>query len=530
MRLIRYNIELIEPLLVRSDSGDPNSAVSHCYIPGSIIRGALIECWRRQKEFLISDPDVRSLFFSDMTCFLNAYPVHPNYGRCLPAPLTLYVPKDGNQEQEVYDIAVTDQSESDGTVPFSPGFVSFANDEQIFIRNVERGINVHIARPKLHGTPTKDDGAVFQIESLKEGQVFQAIILAEQERDIENLIDLLPRMVQIGSSKGGGYGRIAIERADVRIDNASPEMESKRQEFEFNNIILTLSSHAIFRNSDGITARSASDVERFLSEEIGEPVEISRAFARVAVASGFNRKWRLPLSQEYCLIAGSVFVIDSLTDSGRARLEILALTGLGERRNEGFGRFCINMHGHSCYSKREDEFKKPTHKVNITETSLAYANTQLVVDRLARKQWQQQLQERIRKIDIGGAHQASKSQINGLRNLIEDLIHKKLSAQESAQRLRHHIESMQSRQVSRNQMERVKIERKPLVEWLESRCDEMESVATARGSAMSFNTSIELGGIKPSMSSSAKHEFELKLLHGVVMRLSQGKDRENLYV
>ena len=42
---LSYQITLEEPALLTSLSGDPNSAVSLSYLPGSVLRGAAVAAW-----------------------------------------------------------------------------------------------------------------------------------------------------------------------------------------------------------------------------------------------------------------------------------------------------------------------------------------------------------------------------------------------------------------------------------------------------------------------------------------------------
>ena len=43
MNCIRYRITLSEPALLTSLEGDPNESISFNYIPGSVLRGLLLE-------------------------------------------------------------------------------------------------------------------------------------------------------------------------------------------------------------------------------------------------------------------------------------------------------------------------------------------------------------------------------------------------------------------------------------------------------------------------------------------------------
>ena len=47
MRAIPYRITLQEPLLAKRIAGDPNSGVSYPYVPGSVVRGAVVSAYRQ---------------------------------------------------------------------------------------------------------------------------------------------------------------------------------------------------------------------------------------------------------------------------------------------------------------------------------------------------------------------------------------------------------------------------------------------------------------------------------------------------
>lgn len=50
MKTIHYQITLEEPVLVTALEGDPNTATSFSYLPGSVLRGAIIGRYMRQKQ------------------------------------------------------------------------------------------------------------------------------------------------------------------------------------------------------------------------------------------------------------------------------------------------------------------------------------------------------------------------------------------------------------------------------------------------------------------------------------------------
>ncbi|MEL6528118.1 MAG: hypothetical protein AAFQ07_20640, partial [Chloroflexota bacterium] len=90
MRAITFRIHLNEPAIFAALEGDPNSAVSHKFIPGSAIRGLIISLYLKQPihegDFATNQDTVRC-FLSSATRYLNAYPVI-NDQRSLPVPAT----------------------------------------------------------------------------------------------------------------------------------------------------------------------------------------------------------------------------------------------------------------------------------------------------------------------------------------------------------------------------------------------------------------------------------------------------------
>jgi len=68
MKIIPYRVTLLEPLLATRIAGDPNSGVSYPYVPGSLVRGAAVAAYMREKAIAALDAgaeDVRRLFSMD---------------------------------------------------------------------------------------------------------------------------------------------------------------------------------------------------------------------------------------------------------------------------------------------------------------------------------------------------------------------------------------------------------------------------------------------------------------------------------
>src|SRR5215208_2297795 len=87
-----YTLLLLEPVLANSLSGDPNTARSLPFLPGAVMRGAVIQAYLEKnnlRELDILDDKTRRLFFSDHTRYLHVYPAdYQTWARTLPVPLS----------------------------------------------------------------------------------------------------------------------------------------------------------------------------------------------------------------------------------------------------------------------------------------------------------------------------------------------------------------------------------------------------------------------------------------------------------
>src|SRR5205807_585423 len=87
MTIITYRVTLLEPTLVTSLQGDPNSGVAFDYLPGSVLRGAFIGKYLGSKSADTGKNTLRRLFFDGTTRYLNGYPLDVYHHPSTPTPL-----------------------------------------------------------------------------------------------------------------------------------------------------------------------------------------------------------------------------------------------------------------------------------------------------------------------------------------------------------------------------------------------------------------------------------------------------------
>src|SRR5579864_1254169 len=126
MRVIKYRVELLEPTLVTSLEGDPNSVVAYDYLPGSALRGIFMSKYRDSRSTDASDDTARRLFFDGTTRYLNGYPLDAYNQPGWPVPLSWQHVK--GKEEKIFDFAVEAQHDDQRWQPVSKPFYTLSSE------------------------------------------------------------------------------------------------------------------------------------------------------------------------------------------------------------------------------------------------------------------------------------------------------------------------------------------------------------------------------------------------------------------
>lgn len=441
MKIVTYRITLLEPALVTSLEGDPNSAVAHDYLPGSVLRGVIIGLHMRkanQKELKLTDSAVRRRFFDGSVRFLNAYLVMEGQ-RSLPAPRSWEQDKhaEGEESYTITDRALSapppDNEERTHSKP--PGKPKSLGGEfcktnegtnTVYVVKPQHIINVHTERNRKKGRSLGEgQGTIYRYDALASEQVFEAMILCDQDEDAKFFVNLFKEYPEItlGGARSAGYGRARLSH--IRSEHARREVIAS-DPIDTNRFTLTLLSDVILRDTNGQYMPDADTFCQVIVKHFGlhtDQVTVRQVFKSEGLVGGFNRKWGLPLPQMPTLTMGSVFV---LTFSGLDADQINALpdhrdrlewSGVGERRAEGFGRIVVDW-------QRYDSLTR----INVVRiavekpTTLNPASAQLwdlMKGRIQRQHSDQQILEEANKVSLDPVRTLPpKTQINRLRQIV----------------------------------------------------------------------------------------------------------------
>lgn len=376
MKAITFLLHTQQPILATSFQGDPNSDVSYSYIPGSMIRGALISRYLKRHpelpEDILSDEKVnetvKRLFFDGSTRYLNAY-LFSGKERTLPVPLSWYkqkgdeLPKPDERDMPIYDLSQIDPNRLPENLS-SPKLVNekfcTVDGHAVVLYSEKRRMNIHNLRDRKKGrsVPTRRDlttrqviqkgeGEIFQYEALDAGQTFQGVILCEQ-MELETIQGLLkPPDIWLGGSKSAGYGHAKLEIQPPKDDWTEVGIKLHNRAAR-EHLTITLLSETILRNDSGQHVADPSLVKQAIEEKIEDKLNVKLQlpepigiYASSTLIGGFNHKWGLPLPQVPALSAGSVFVFHN-TQLTPDQSSVLEAEGIGERRVDGFGRVVVN--------------------------------------------------------------------------------------------------------------------------------------------------------------------------------------------
>ncbi|XWX04053.1 RAMP superfamily CRISPR-associated protein [Aggregatilineales bacterium SYSU G02658] len=455
MKRIRVTIDLEEPVLANALEGDPNSGVSHNYLPGSLLRGFLISRFMRQQgvETLnLQDEQTRRLFFSDQVRFLNGY-IAINNARSVPAPRLLEKLKYG-KEKKVFNVGMsadTKNEKGDDTEEKKDALGQFIVFDGKTIRRKAplKSIRVHIQRSRVGGRPQgDDDGAVYRYEALAPNQTFEAWIVAESDSDAHDLTELMNGSQGVvgflGGARSAGYGRVRLRGV---VDDLPADWSELPIGVLDGRAQIAFASDVILRDARG---HYAPTLETLLSCLGVSQANVVKAELRTTTVGGFNRTWGLPLPQTAAIVGGSWLLLQGVDPQAlRSRLS----SGIGERRNEGFGRFVLNAFTEKEYDY--DDKDQADQAPEKAETALSDQG-QWLIERLQQNHTERQRLANLPEV----SNPPRSSQISKVLGWVHEAKQSK-----DPSYLTNNFKNM--KRTARDQFERARVGDKKLLGWLE---------------------------------------------------------------
>ena len=389
---LSIKVTLESPILTggRKPSGQAVEAVN--YIRGGLIRGAIAKALLADLENNEPDDDFRQLFLNDKAgIFRNCAPGT----KVLPATAASckdfsgFHKADDNEKHGIFDTLleriVSEKAEwmyqpncpkCQGRVEAQGGF--YTRSKNIFTKkdlNTRLLTRVAINRQRK----VAEDELLYHLTAIdpiivknKKGASPDAVksekvILYGSARIPSGLAEkvaqtLQQRIKRLGGGSSRGLGKVCIavdkqqssDTLSKRIDNFNNALQkvwkaytdlpnAEIGEFEGTYFSVNLQSDAILTAEDG-WQRSMVLTAPMLKKMTGCKTDVTlvRSFTSYDYVGGWNAAWRLPKETDLVTKMGSVFVFHTPDiEAWLPKLQALENTGIGNRREEGFGQVLI---------------------------------------------------------------------------------------------------------------------------------------------------------------------------------------------
>jgi CRISPR-associated protein Csx10 len=354
MHCMEYRITTLNPVLLSSGTADQNMTGSLDYITGKSLLGALASQYiqKNKPEKAHENKEFARWFLLGGLSFSNAYPVWEDE-KFYPAPLAL---REGKGDGVVYNFVEEENLEP---VP-TKGLRGFVRLEGGKVKKIspEKTITFHNSRnDRIKGKST--EGAIFNYEALREGQLFQGMITGKV-KDLKAVKKMFGDMLnlEIGRSRSVQYGRIELKWGNI-YDSGGIEKDFSRE------VLVTLTSPAILVNQWGYPEVSQEILEQYLKDALGtDNFALKSFFARADDTESYISVWKLKSPGEKALTAGTCFILEfpEITKNLEGNLLELSQRGIGERTWEGFGQLVFDLLNRDRYLL-EDE--KSINQMNV---------------------------------------------------------------------------------------------------------------------------------------------------------------------
>lgn len=346
-RYLHFSLKITAPAVFPTSAGDPYSAVSLPWIPGSALRGAIAG------KLGEKHPDFARVILSGDVRFLNAYPSPERKRR--PIPIPLFLRRKKNETGSTFDLF---DHFHPGEEPLEriPGKYLYSRGSSLCLWDAKRGCRLHTQIDRESGRAWtgpdgKPHGTIFVYEYLEAPQVFEGVfhVRGEDEKDIERLTSTLRRMVgeglSLGRSRNASYGGHAEFDCDWSPEEREYDpwdaLASKDKVDAGDRFLLIMTSPYIGR--DPLTGQI--DPTTLTKEILSRFPEGCLAIGQIAwefdTVGGFNRKWGMEIPQALSARAGTTVELEAAAPFPAAHFKDLLNEGLGERLGEGFGRLVL---------------------------------------------------------------------------------------------------------------------------------------------------------------------------------------------
>lgn len=335
---LQLHIDVQEPLKINDILRTSDSTYALTYIPGYVLRGALIHAYIKDRGLKAEHVPTEEIFNEEKIQFWNGY-LTINEKRSLPFPHHLFETKESSKDIEIKERRVynaLDEKSISKIRDQSPVKVNYdvmtVKDGKLYGAKVKRNSALHLSLKE------KSDSKLYRYESISPNQKFTAVVTFKGENDFTNWLENKQFLtLWLGGARNSGYGRSHVTISKTK---RLPETLTTSFHERSEDLYVIATSDWILHDHQGKLTTSLD--EMWLGEQLGVKLTLKSQIISTNISGGYVFPWRAYQPMIDTVGAGSIFhykIISGKLD--KQKIVKIMHEGLGQRRNEGFGRFII---------------------------------------------------------------------------------------------------------------------------------------------------------------------------------------------
>lgn len=362
---LRIVLQNIEPVRIADGSTSQNGqTVTLRHIPGTAIRGLVVNALAKEKDF----EEIKKTLFSPQIRYLNAYPSanrevldEKKIGEKKPEgkeadrkkPEGKEADRNGPDGKELKELIPSlkgfyeDKTAAEGKKELQNVFTDhdlagkkraalgnfcYIDGDCIHYCSVGTGSDMKI---KINIDPKAGEKQnVFRHEYIAANHVFTAYIAVDEPSLKDRIQQVFDKDVIIGNGRSAGLGKCRV--LSCGYVNTLPFQEYLAKGNQEGSCYMMLLSHTAMRDGNGELC--GLNMEELASQMGVTGAKIGFCVSSTVNVHGYNRTWGVKTPSAMMYEQGSVFRLEYTGTLTEEKMQEICDTGIGIRRNEGFGR------------------------------------------------------------------------------------------------------------------------------------------------------------------------------------------------
>lgn len=337
-------IHLHEPLKISHVLGTSDSTHALRYIPGYVIRGAMIHAYLQSTGTSPNELDTGFIFAPDHVQFWNGY-LELEGNRTLPFAHHLFESKDQSKEaagkRKVYnalDEASMKEIRDRSPVRVSRNVMAINSEHTLLVGKVNTTSSLHTSVNGSDHRERHNQSQLYRYEAIAPQQTFRSAVVVVGDHPFTQWLSRQTALtLWLGGARNSGYGRVTVH---LSVSDQSPEQPVLTNVQNAKELYILATSDWIVRDDQGRPTSSLD--EQWLGEQLGVSIKLETQVVNTQLSGGYISLWRAYQPMVSAVQSGSIFRY-SITAGTLDPIKLARFMerGVGARVNEGFGRLIV---------------------------------------------------------------------------------------------------------------------------------------------------------------------------------------------